>query len=128
MILFIAFDLAEAEDEIIEITSTAGFISVLNRIIGNTEDRHANNFSHETVSSWLFSYDHLPTDKLHILSLLLNYAMCLYHISGHKQLVDVRHKYNHFKFNYYRFFYYIFCLVLVVQREISRFVGGLRNS
>jgi hypothetical protein len=69
----------------------------LTRIIGNAEDRNANNYSHATISDRVFSFDNLPTDKLHILSLLLNNVICLYYIAGHKQLVDVRLINNCFK-------------------------------
>lgn len=78
--------------EIIEIGSATGLISVLTRLIGNAENRNANTFGAVIDSSRVFSFDHLPTDKMHILSVLLNNIICLYHIAGHRQLVEVGNK------------------------------------
>lgn len=84
--------------EFIEIGSASGLISVLARIIGNAENRNANTSGAVIDSNKVFSFDHLPTDKIHILSVLLNNIICLYHIAGHRQLVEVRDE----KFNTYR--------------------------
>lgn len=83
--------------EIIEINSATGLISVLTRIMRNTENINANNHSSETDSKRIFLFNHLPTDKIHILSVLLNNTVCLYHIAGHRQLVEVRHACKYFK-------------------------------
>lgn len=79
------------EDDLIEINSTAGLITVLTRIIENAAVRNTN-IHDEMVSNRVFSFDHLPNDKIHVFSVLLNNIICLYHIAGHKQLVEVRNK------------------------------------
>lgn len=83
---------ADEEDDMIEINSTAGLITVLTRIIENAAVRNANTRG-EMVSNRIFSFDQLPIDKIHVFSGLLNNIICLYHIAGHKQLVEVRN--NH---------------------------------
>lgn len=83
--------------EIIEINSATGLISVLTRIMRNTENINANNRSSETDSKRIFLFNHLPTDKIHILSVLLNNTVCLYHVAGHRQLVEVRYACKYFE-------------------------------
>lgn len=80
----------QAEDAIIEIDSPADIITVLRRLI--TEDRNANTHIAGAVNRTL-SFDNLPTDKIHIFSVLLNSIICLYHVACHRQLIDVR-RYN----------------------------------
>ncbi|CAH1725712.1 unnamed protein product [Aphis gossypii] len=36
----------------------------------------------------ILSFDHLPTDKIHVFSVLLNNIMCLYHVASHRQLIE----------------------------------------
>lgn len=76
----------------IEINSAAGLITVITRIIRNTEDRNANNHIADAVMNRILSFDHLPTNKIHVFSVLLNNIICLYHISCHRQLIEVRHE------------------------------------
>ncbi|XP_060863040.1 E3 ubiquitin-protein ligase RNF123-like [Metopolophium dirhodum] len=78
----------DVEDEMIEINSAAGLITVLTRIIRNTEDRNANAHIADTVMNRILSFDHLPTDKKHVFSVLLNNIMCLYHVASHRQLIE----------------------------------------
>ncbi|XP_026823070.1 E3 ubiquitin-protein ligase RNF123-like [Rhopalosiphum maidis] len=73
------------EDAIIEIDSPADIITVLRRLI--TEDRNANTHIAGAVNRTL-SFDHLPTDKIHIFSVLLNSIICLYHVACHRQLIE----------------------------------------
>lgn len=114
------------EDEISQMNSAAGLITILTRIMRNDEERNARN----SISNTIFLFDNLPTDKLHILSLLLNNIMCLYYIAGHRQLVDVRHNScNGFKMLTIIVSLLIsFCLVYVIQREINRIIGRLCNN
>jgi len=78
----------------IEINSAAGLITVLTRIIRNTEDRNANIHIADAVMNRILSFDHLPTDKKHVFSVLLNNIMCLYHVASHRQLIEVRYERN----------------------------------
>ncbi|XP_029342019.1 uncharacterized protein LOC100573922 isoform X2 [Acyrthosiphon pisum] len=72
----------------IEINSAAGLITVLTRILRNTEDRNANTYIADAVMNRILSFDHLPTDKKHVFSVLLNNIMCLYHVACHRQLIE----------------------------------------
>lgn len=72
--------------------SPAGLITVLTRLIGNADDRNANTYSTEMVLNRIFSFDHLPTEKSHVLSAILNNTICLYHTVGHRQLTEVGNK------------------------------------
>ncbi|XP_025196504.1 E3 ubiquitin-protein ligase RNF123-like [Melanaphis sacchari] len=78
----------DIEDEMIEINSAAGLITVLTRIIRNTEDRNANTHIADAVMNRILSFDHLPTDKIHVFSVLLNSIICLYRIACHRQLIE----------------------------------------
>lgn len=89
--LFVQVDV---EDEMIEINSAAGLITVLTRIITNTEDRNANNHIADAVANRILSFDHLPTNKKHVFSVLLNNIMCLYYVASHRQLIEVRYELN----------------------------------
>lgn len=62
----------------------------MTRIIGNVEDRNAN--VRENNLNEMFMFDQLPTNKIHVFSVLLNNLICLYHATGHKQLIEVRKK------------------------------------
>lgn len=78
--------------EITEINSMTGLITVLHRIISvNEENRNANINYAKTDSKKIFLFDHLPIDKNHVLSGLLNSLICLYHTSSQKQIVEVRY-------------------------------------
>lgn len=81
------------DDDVIEINSAAGLITILTRIIRNTEDRNANIHIADAVMNRILSFDHLPIDKIHVFSVLLNNIMCLYHVACHRQLIEVR-RYN----------------------------------
>eukprot|EP00102_Acyrthosiphon_pisum_P014112 XP_008183980.1 PREDICTED: E3 ubiquitin-protein ligase RNF123-like isoform X1 [Acyrthosiphon pisum] len=78
----------DVEDEMIEINSAAGLITVLTRILRNNEDRNANTHIADAVMNRILSFDHLPTDKKHVFSVLLNNIMCLYHVASHRQLIE----------------------------------------
>ncbi|VVC25271.1 Concanavalin A-like lectin/glucanase domain,SPRY domain,Zinc finger, RING-type,B30.2/SPRY domain [Cinara cedri] len=75
---------SDMDNEIIEINSPVGLATVLNRIFGNGN----NIFPVGTAMTKTFSFDHLPTNKIHILSVLLNNIICLYHVAGHRQLIE----------------------------------------
>ncbi|XP_050053150.1 E3 ubiquitin-protein ligase RNF123-like isoform X2 [Aphis gossypii] len=78
---------ADMDDDVIEINSVAGFITILTRIIRNTEDRNANIHIADAVMNRILSFD-LPTDKIHVFSVLLNNIMFLYHVASHRQLIE----------------------------------------
>lgn len=92
-----------------EINSAAGLITILTRIIRNTEDINANIHIADAVMNRILSFDHLPTDKIHVFSVLLNNIMCLYHVVSHRQLIEVR-RYNSIYLRLLYLTYYFFFL------------------
>lgn len=119
----IVFFKAYESEEIIEIDPAVGLITILTRAISNAEDRStSNNSVARTILNRLLAVDHLPTDKKHILSVLLNNIICLYHIVGHKQIIEVINNFNIVKklpffvaANEYILLLYMICLVCILQ-------------
>lgn len=116
-LLFTCYEFVEAEieNEIIETNLSTGLISVLTRLMGNTDDRNSNIYSTELVLNRIFSFDNLPTDKKHIFSAILNNTICLYHIAGHRQLIEVIDKYNNLQIFYINNIFLYFNMTLLVH-------------
>lgn len=101
--------------------SPAGLITVLTRLIGNIDDRNTNTYSTEMVLNRIFSFDNLPTEKSYVLSAILNNTICLYHIVGHRQLIEVIDKYDNLQilyintYNTYLFYFIMLFSVRIFQ-------------